>query len=280
MLLPVPYFLLTFTLPAGLREVARHHQRVVYDLLFRFSAEATRQLASDPQFVGGQIGLVGVLHTWGRNLSYHPHIHYLVPAGGLTKDGQRWLGTRYEFLVPVKALSKIFRAKMRQALQKMGRDWSIPAEVWQREWVVHCKPVGCGRQALKYLAPYIFRVAIGNKRILAFENNQVTFLYRASDTGQERRCTLSAEDFIHRFLQYVLPKGFVKVRYYGFFSAGSRKRLELIQQLLGPAKEVDPPVEQGPETVTKLQPVHRCPVCGHAMQPGSLISPIPGRGPP
>ncbi len=146
--------------------------------------------------------------------------------------------------------------------------------------MVHCKPVGCGRQALKYLAPYIFRVAIGNKRILAIENNQVTFLYRASDTGQERRCTLSAGDFIHRFLQHVLPKGFVKVRYFGFFSAGSRKRLERIQQLLGPAKESASLVEQVPETVSRSQPVHRCPVCGHPMQPGSLIPPTHGRGPP
>lgn len=123
-------------------------------------------------------------------------------------------------------------------------------------------------------------MAIGNKRILTFENNLVTFLYRASDTGQERRCTLRAEDFIHRFLQHVLPKGFVKVRYFGFFSAGSRKRLERLQQMLGSAKEADSPAEQTPETETQLQPLHRCPVCGHAMQPGSLIPPTPGRGPP
>ena len=280
MLLPVPYFLLTFTLPAGLREIARHHQQVVYDLLFRLSAEATQQLAKDPKFVGGQVGLVGVLHTWGRNLSYHPHIHYLVPGGALAADGQTWLATRYEFLVPVKALSKIFRAKMYQALQEIGANWQIPPEVWQKDWVVHCKPVGCGRQALKYLAPYIFRVAIGNKRILAFQNEQVTFLYRASDTGQERRCTLTAEDFIHRFLQHVLPKGFVKVRYFGFFSSGSRKRLEKLKQLLGPPHEIPPPSDQASETTSALNPIHLCPACGHPMQPGNLISPTPGRGPP
>jgi hypothetical protein len=190
------------------------------------------------------------------------------------------LETRYEFLVPVKALSKIFRAKMHQALQKVGGEWAIPAEVWQQEWVVHCKPVGHGRQALKYLAPYIFRVAIGNKRILAFENDQVTFRYRTSDTGQERLCILSAEEFIHRFLQHVLPKGFVKVRYFGFFSAGSRKRLNRIKQLLGSTKEASSSTKQTPETASKSQPVHRCPVCGHPMQPGCLIPPTPTRGPP
>lgn len=280
MLLPVPYFLLTFTLPAGLREIARHHQRQIYDLLFRLSAEATQQLALDPRFVGGQIGLVGVLHTWGRNLSYHPHIHYLVPGGALAADGQTWLATRYEFLVPVKALSKIFRAKMHQALVEIGANWKIPPEVWQQNWVVHCKPVGCGRQALKYLAPYIFRVAIGNKRILAFENERVTFLYRASDTGQERRCTLTAEDFMHRFLQHVLPKGFVKVRYYGFFSSGSRKRLERLKQLLGPQNEILAQPVLASETTAAQNPIRRCPACGHPMQPGSLISPTSGRGPP
>lgn len=277
MLLPLPYFMLTFTLPAGLRELARSHQRLIYDLLFRLSAEATQQLAKDPRFIGGQVGLVGVLHTWGRNLAYHPHVHYLVPAGGLSADGHTWLAARKEFLVPVRALSKIFRTKMRQALQKVGLDWQIPTEVWQRDWVVHCKPVGCGRQALKYLAPYIFRVAIGNKRIQTFENNQVTFRYKASDTGQERRCTLSAEEFIHRFLQHVLPKGFVKVRYFGFFCSGVRKRLVALKQQLGPAGE-EP--QKPHDSTAPSKPVHRCPVCGHPMQPGSLIQPAPGPAPP
>ena len=192
MLLPVPYFLLTFTLPAGLREYARRHPRLIYNLLFRLSAEATQQLARDPRFVGGQLGMVGVLHTWGRNLAYHPHVHFLVPAGGLAADGQTWLAARQKFLLPVKALSRIFRAKMRQALRKIDVDGRIPPEVWRQSWVVHCKPVGCGQLALKYLAPYIFRVAISNQRILKLENEQVTFRYRATNTGQERLCTLAA----------------------------------------------------------------------------------------
>jgi hypothetical protein len=218
------------------------------------SAEAAQKLAQDPRFVGGQVGMVGVLHIlrcaqdrlWGRNLSYHPHVHYLVPAGGLAADGktlrnsgQAWLAARQKFLLPVKALARIFRAKMRQALAKLDVDGCIPLDVWRQNWVVagkehrYCKAVGCGRLALKYLAPYIFRVAISNRRILKLEDERVTFRYRATDTGQERLCTLAAEEFIRRFLQHVLPKGFVKVRYYGFFSSGSRPRLAAIRQQLG-----------------------------------------------
>jgi len=280
MLLPVPYFMLTFTLPAGLREIARSHQRLVYDLLFRLSAEAVQKLAKDSHFIGGQLGLIGVLHTWGRNLSYHPHIHYMIPSGGLAFDGHTWLAARYKFLLPVKALSKIFRAKMRQALRKIGSKWQIPNEVWQKDWVVHCKQVGNGCQALKYLAPYIFRVAIGNKRIQLFENNQVTFRYRTSDTGQERLCTLAAEEFIHRFLQHVLPKGFVKVRYFGFFSSGSRKRLTVIKQQVCQAAKGPTKTDNAQETTTSSKPVHRCPVCGRQMQSGSLIMPTNGPAPP
>jgi len=280
MLLPAPYFLLTFTLPAPLRELARSHQRRMYDLLFRLSAEATQQLALDPRFLGGQIGLVGVLHTWGRNLAFHPHVHYLVPAGALATDGSTWHPARWEFLVPVRALSKIFRAKMRQALQKKAPDWPIPPQVWRQEWVVHCKPVGSGAHALKYLAPYIFRVAIGNKRIQAFENNQVTFRYKTSDTGQERRCTLSAEEFIHRFLQHVLPKGFVKVRYFGFFSPGLHKRLAALRLQLGPTTETNPDREHTTSPSAAPKPVQRCPVCGHPMRPGGLILPSSGPAPP
>lgn len=280
MLLPTPYFLLTFTLPAPLQELARGHQRRMYDLLFRLSAEAIQQLAQDPRFVGGQIGLVGVLHTWGRNLAFHPHVHYLVPAGALAGDGLTWRPARRNFLVPVRALSRIFRAKMRQALQKVTPDWFIPPQAWQQEWVVHCKPVGNGYHALKYLAPYIFRVAIGNKRIQTFENDQVTFRYKTSDTGQERRCNLSAEDFIHRFLQHVLPKGFVKVRYFGFFSPGLRKRLATLKQLLGPMAEPSPNLQPSQPASPAPKPVLRCPVCGHPMQPGDLIFPASGLAPP
>lgn len=282
MLLPVPYFLLTFTLPAGLREFARHQPGVIYDLLFRMSAEATQKLAQDPRFVGGQVGMVGVLHTWGRNLSYHPHVHYLVPAGGLAADRKTWVTARQKFLLPVKALSRIFRAKMRQALAKVDVDEHIPPDVWRQNWVVHCKAVGCGQMALKYLAPYIFRVAISNRRILKLENERVTFRYRATDTGQERLCTLAAEEFIRRFLQHILPKAFVKVRYYGFFSSGSRPRLAAIRQQLGqePVGVDEAQPGQSREVAPLSEKAHLCPVCGRPMQPGDPILPAKGRSPP
>jgi len=287
MLLPVPYFLLTFTLPAGLRELARHQPRLIYDLLFRMSAEATQKLAKDPRFVGGQVGMVGVLHTWGRNLAYHPHVHFLVPAGGLAADRKTWLAARQKFLMPVKALSHIFRAKMRQALQKIDGIGLIPSEVWRQNWVVHCKAVGCGQLALKYLAPYIFRVAISNRRILKLEDDAelvptVTFRYRATDTGQEQLCTLAAEEFIRRFLQHILPKGFVKVRYYGFFSSGSRQRLATIRQQLGqePVQVDEAQSGQAREILPRPEKVHLCPVCGRPMQPGDPILPAKGRSPP
>jgi len=289
LLLPVPYYLLTFTLPAGLNEVIRSHQSLIYDLLFKTSAAATQQLAQDPRLIGGRIGMVGVLHTWGRNLAYHPHIHYLVPAGGLTDDTQTWVPARQNFLLPVRALSRIFRGKLHDALRHRNCYGRIPAKVWKQEWVVHCEPVGSGLGALKYLAPYIFRVAISNNRLLKLENDRVTFRYRDSQTQVERLCTLTAEDFIHRFLQHVLPKGFVKVRYYGLFSPGLRKPLTDLRQQLDPTTE---PTSSQPNTLddnsqgdsppTELVStahILRCPICGRPMQPGTFIPPS-GLSPP
>ncbi len=286
-LLPVPYFLLTFTLPAGLRAFARQHQRLVYDALFRASAAATQQLARDPRFIGGQLGLIGVLHTWTRDLRYHPHAHYLVPAGGLAADGTTWLPARKNFLLPVKALSRLFRGHVRQALQKGEGAAQIPAQVWTQDWVVHCKPVGTGQTALKYLAPYIFRVALSNRRLVKLEHDRVTFRYTASHSGQSKLCTLPVDAFIARFLQHVLPKHFVKVRYYGFFAPGQRARLAALRQQLHATTA--PPVAPAPEAVTtsptpglllgssgslSTEP-RRCPVCGCALR----VHPLP-RSPP
>lgn len=289
LLLPVGYFLVTFTLPGDLRGVARSHQKLVYDLLFRTSAAAMQHLARDPRFVGGQLGMVGVLHTWGRNLSYHPHVHYLVPAGGLAPDGQTWLPARKNFLLPVKALSRIFRAKFRDALRETACFADVPAAVWEQEWVVHCQPVGDGVSALKYLAPYIFRVAISNHRILKLDDRKVTFRYRTSDTGKLRTCTLPAEEFIRRFLQHVLPKGFVKVRYYGFLSSGCRQRLAALRQQLGSPPADQSPVLEGTDTDPQTahhprddppsNPVVYCPSCGRAMQRRPILRPQ-GRCPP
>jgi hypothetical protein len=276
LLLSVPYFLLTFTLPAQLRPLALGRQKLVYSLLFRAAAAATQQLAQDPRFVGGQVGMVGVLHTWGRNLSYHPHVHFLVPAGGVEGNG-RWRPSRHNFLVPVQALSVLFRAKFRDALKRSLFFDQVPPSVWQQPWVVHCKPVGDGRAALKYLAPYIFRVAISNRRILKLANGRVSFRYFASETGKPRICTLTVTEFIRRFLQHVLPKGFVKVRYYGFFAPGLRGRLQAIRRQL-PSPPAAVAMVDDTASSTPVPVVH-CPNCGLPMVRRERIRPR-GRWPP
>jgi hypothetical protein len=278
LLLPVPYFLLTFTLPDGLRTLARSQQRLFYKTLFRTSAAAAKRLALDPKFVGGQIGMVGVLHTWGRDLTYHPHVHYLVPAGGIGEDGE-WLPVRNNFLFPVKALSKIFRAKFRDALQGEDCFEQIPDRVWKQDWVVHCQQVGRGLGALKYLAPYIFRVAISNRRIVRFDGEKVTYLYKPHGTRSFKRRTLTAEEFIRRFLQHVLPRGFVKVRYYGFLSSAIRPKLK---ELWASLEEIYPSqLNQEEECSKGAVEKHTacCPSCGCRMQ---LLGTIPrnGRSPP
>jgi hypothetical protein len=280
LLLPVPYFLLTCTLPASFNAVARSQQSLLYDLLFKTSAAATQQLAQDPRFIGGRLGMVGVLHTWGRNLAYHPHVHYLVPGGGLSADGQSWLPARHNFLLPVRALSRVFRGKLQQALRHTDCYSRIPANVWQQDWVVHCEAVRSGLNALKYLAPYIFRVAISNNRILKSENDCVTFRYRTTETGAEKRCTLTAEEFIHRFLQHVLPKGFVKVRYYGFFGATQRAKLISLQQQLSQRTASTPSGEPQPKTsLPPSQPKILCPHCGRPMLLQRTLTPTSCRSP-
>ncbi len=284
LLLPVPYFMLTFTLPAGFNDVTRSHQSLIYDLLFKASAAATQQLAEDPRFVGGQTGMVGVLQTWGRNLAYHPHIHYLVPAGGWAKDSQTWLPARQDFLLPVRALSKLFRGKMQAALRDAACYKQLPPKVWKQKWVVHCEAVGSGLGALKYLAPYIFRVALSNNRLVKLEHDRVTFRYRDTGSGAERLCTLGAEDFIHRFLQHVLPKGFVKVRYYGIFSPSWRRSLSVLRQQLQEIHEIARKAQNphcDDSALSSESELHRCPKCGGVMQLTSMILPTAhGLSPP
>jgi len=272
LLLPVPYFLVTFTLPEGLRKVARRNQQLIYNLLFRTAAEALQQLAADPRFVGGQVGTMGVLQTWTRDLRYHPHIHCLVPGGGLSEDGQRWLSIPTSFLVRVEPLGLLVRAKFRDGLRKTDLFHQVPTAVWSQAWVVDCRPVGRGETALKYLAPYIFRVAISNNRILNLGNGQVTFRYKESDSGSWRCATLAAEEFIRRFLQHVLPKGFVKVRYYGLLASGNRRRLRQAQALLG----VDPQsIAKREATLEATAPATQPLVCPRCGQPMHAIQRLP-----
>jgi hypothetical protein len=281
LLLPVPYFLITFTLPAQLRALARQQPRTLYTLLFRASAAALQQLAQDPRFVGGQIGMIGVLQTWTRDLRFHPHVHYLVPAIALTADGALCRPRNPAFLVAVQPLALLFRAKLRAALRQTALYHQVPRETWQQAWVVDCRSVGTGAAALKYLAPYIFRVALSNNRIVSIEDDQVTFRYRDGTTKQMRTCTLPALTFIGRFLQHVLPKGFVKVRYYGLFRLGNRQVLAQARAVLGPpvcagtARRDEAAAGAVPAPTVMLC----CPTCGQPMQLVQTILPQ-SRAPP
>lgn len=266
-LLPCPYFLVTFTLPAELRALARSDQRVVYAALFEASSEALRVLAADPKFIGtDRLGFLGVLHTWGRTLDYHPHVHYVVPGGGLSADGSCWLPSRADFLVPVRALSIVFRAKFRDILKREGLLNLADPAVWRRDWVVHSQAAGDGRASLCYLAPYVFRVAIGDRRIVSCDDGKVTFTYRRVGSNRPRTMTLEALEFLRRFLQHVLPAGFQKVRHYGFLSPNSGTTLEEVRWLITLhngavftllAMLTAPPVEP---------PAPRCPGCGGLMR--------------
>jgi hypothetical protein len=231
-LLPVSYFLITFTLPAELRRFVRRNQRLGYGALFDASSSAIRDLAANPRWVGTpQPGFFGVLHTWGRTLEYHPHVHYVVPGGGPSADGSHWMPSRADFFVPDKALSKLCRARFRDAMRAAGLFEAIDPVVWKKDWVVKTVAVGDGRAALKYLAAYVFRVAIGDHRILSLEEGHVTFSYRKSGARRPRRMRLDATEFLRRFLQHVLPSGFQKVRHYGFLSPRSRSRSEAVRWL-------------------------------------------------
>jgi Putative transposase/Transposase zinc-binding domain len=277
LLLPVAHFLLTFTLPEELRAVARSHQKTIDNILFRSSAEALQELAADPRFIGGRVGMVGVLHTWTRDLRYHPHVHYIVTGGGLATDNH-WRPSRPEFLVPVKPLSVLFRAKFRDELKKTDLFSLVDAQVWQKDWVVHCEPVDRGQEAFRYLAPYIFRVAISNNRILKLAEGEVTFQYKESATDQVKTATLPAEEFIRRFLQHVLPDRFVKVRYYGLLSPSNRHLLRRARQWLG-GSAVKPNTSSQEEAVKAPTTTPRGPRCGSTLILVQTLRPT-GRLPP
>lgn len=193
-----------------------------------------QKLAWDSAFVGAQLAMLAVLHTWTRALLYHPHVHLLVSAGGLSRDGQQWVQPKNPaFLVPGYALSKIFRGKFRAGLRKRGLLAQLPGSVWKEKWVVHCKHAGSGAKALDYLGRYVFRTAIANSRLERFENGEITFCYRDNRSQQLKHPTLRAEDFIRRFLAHVLPKGCVKVRSYGLWSHHGKAKLQRARELLG-----------------------------------------------
>ena len=231
--LPGDHFLLTFTVPEQLRLFCRAYQEAAYSAMFDASAGAIKKLAKDPRFIGTDLaGFSGVLHTWGRQVQYHPHLHFIVPAGGLSTDRKKWLTTRNNFYLPVRALSKIFRAKFKDEMAKQGLLHKINPRVWEIAWNVNCQPIGDSEATLKYLAPYIFRVAISDSRIMAVKDRNVTFSYRKKGSNRTRHVTLDAIEFIRRFLQHVLPAGFMKVRHYGFMNSNCSVSLARLRLLI------------------------------------------------
>jgi len=281
-LLPVPYIHVVFTVPHHLGHLALVNKKVFYDLLFHATAETLLEVAADPKHLGARIGFFAVLHSWGQNLLFHPHLHCLIPAGGLSPDHTRWIHPPYSFFLPVEVLRRVFRGKFVDALQLrfQQRQLIFPGSLqplqnekafraflrplFRHNWVVYAKPpFGGPHHVLGYLARYTHRVAISNHRLVAFTNNQVTFRWRDYAHGNHKRMmTLAAPEFLRRFLLHVLPRGFVRIRSFGFLANRRRATLlPLCQRLL-----LDHPQ---PTTSTSNAPhlpaCFRCPQCGTPM---------------
>jgi len=265
-ILPVTYFHAVFTLPAELRPLVRSHQKLLCGIIMRAAARSLIKLCGDPRYVGGTVGVMAALHTSGRNLSWHPHVHCLVTGGGLTRGGT-WLRSRKNFLAPVRALSNIFRAKVRDAVTSALPGVTLPDSIWKQKWCVHCRAApGATDAVLRYVARYVYRGIVANRDIVAVTDTCVTFRYKATDTGRLTTMTLHPHEFMRRFLQHVLPRGFHRIRYFGLWSAPWRTKRRRLQLALGgrlPAPEPDDP-GAGDDTAPALcHPLEgeRCPHC-------------------
>jgi hypothetical protein len=264
-LLPVPYFLLTCTVPEELRALFRREPKFFYDLLFAVTAQALREVALSK--LGGEVAMLGVLHTWSRQLIFHPHIHYIVPGGFLSEDRLRWVRLKNpNFLLPEKVLSRRVRNLLGKELRAHRPELlaQAPAAVWRKEWVVNTQAVGSGEKALGYLSAYVQRTALSGQRIVKEENGQTTFRYRASDEGGWKLLTLDTPEFLRRFLQHVLPEGFHRVRYFGWWSPAAKEKWARVLALLDWKEPPRPP--------PRAAWVMTCPCCGQPMtHVGSLV---------
>jgi len=287
-LLPVEYYHVVFTLPAPISAIAYTNKALIYGLLFQVAAETLRTIAADPRHLGARIGLTLVLHTWGSALTHHPHVHGIVPGGGLSPDGQRWIACKPGFFLPVRVLSRLFRRRFLEALIKahaagqlrfFGEHaaladtdafarWLRPLR--QCEWVVYAKRPFAGPAAvLAYLARYTHRVAIANSRLVALDERGVTFKwkdYRAKGKIRHKTMTLSVDEFIRRFLLHVLPSGFHRIRHYGLIAnAGRRENLARARELLNVPVDTDDEASTGDGVAESGQPTYVCPDCGAPM---------------
>lgn len=267
---PVRYFHLVFTLPHKLNELVYKNQKDLYPILFRASAQTVMQVAARPGFLGAQTGCLSVLHTWGQNLQYHPHIHMLVPAGGMSEDNMEWIHSGKKFFAPVKILSRVFRGKFSSMLESLTADGIInadlpamKAELYKKDWVVYAKkPFAGPAQIINYLGRYTHRIAISNSRIINHQNNKVLFWWKDyRSKASWKTMQLDTSEFIRRFLLHVLPCNFYKIRYYGILALAHRNQALLnCRTLIQRQKKWEPPIEiQGssiPVAITR-----KCPHC-------------------
>src|SRR5712664_3472139 len=300
-LLPTRYVHVVFTLPRELAPLVLQNKKVIYDLLFRASADTLLEVARDPKHLGAEIGFFSVLHTWNQKLGLHPHVHCVVPAGGLSPDRRRWIKPRYAFFLPVKVLSRVFRGKFVAALQRAFREqrlrfqgsltplaqpktftaWLRP--LFRKDWVVYSKrPFGGPEYVLQYLGRYTHRVAISNHRLISFADGKVTFRWRDSAHHNEQKLlTLSLDEFLRRFLLHLLPKRFVRIRNFGFLANRPRATsLPLCFQLL-PSRSA-PQTSQDCSTIDSAKDLWRCPQCAGPMVIVERLTPaeIQLRSPP
>jgi Putative transposase/Transposase zinc-binding domain len=288
-LLPVPYFHVVFTLPAAIADIAYQNKAVIYDLLFKASAETLITIAADPQHLGARVGVLSVLHTWGSALTHHPHVHMIVPGGGISLDGKRWISCRPSFFLPVRVLSRLFRrlfleklvaAHQSGKLQFFGSHAPLMdaqafaaylAPLRKTEWVVYSKrPFGGPQEVLRYLARYTHRVAISNRRLIALDEKGVTFKwkdYRREGPERYKVMTLAIHEFIRRFLLHVLPAGFHRIRYYGLLASNTRAaNIARARQLLAvPMLPIDAIKAASADANEPQTPEHPCPCCGGRM---------------
>jgi hypothetical protein len=281
-LLLVPYFHVVFTLPHDLSALALQNKKVIYDLLFRASAETLTEIAADPKHLGAEIGFLSVLHTWGQNLQHHPHVHCVVPAGGIAPDRTRWIHSRPGFFLPVRVLSTVFRGKFADGLKRLFRTRKLTfhgalhsladpglfrkflRQLFRQNWVVYSKqPFQGPEHVLQYLARYTHRVAISNHRLIRFEDGRVTFRWKDYAHGnKKRKMTVSADEFLRRFLLHVLPRRFTRIRHFGLLANRRRAKLiPLCRRLLADAPPRPPNLQPVPVSV----PCWTCPRCSGPM---------------
>lgn len=283
-LLPVPYFHVVFTLPGDLSMLAFHNQGLVYDLMLKCSAETLRTLARDTKYLGAEVGCIAILHTWGQNLTYHPHVHIIVPGGGLTSDGH-WKESRKKFFIPVRVLSKMFRGKflyhLKQSLPKLDDD--LLHALYQKDWYTYCKcPFKTTGSVLQYLGRYTHRVAISNHRLISFRDGRVSFKWRDyKDKSKEKVMSLAVDEFIRRFLLHVLPPRFTKIRHYGFLASAVKQRKLLLCKRLTGARASPLPERLSPiHMMLRLtgRDISLCPACGvgHFISLSGLSPPLAG----